>query len=403
MFNQNTFNALTSNEKANYSSNSSGWFEDSRNTKIARENKPQFTIPRIPSENQTFKVLETVQARHDLMGSDYGSGIKKIPLGADLVREGGVNYGSAISKLGPLGVPQQYRNPEVRDGVRGGEFETSAQKSVYNAFQEKINISTTHVANVDHFETVKNNPGTVKQNTLNVEIRPTHVYKLSDKFTAETLKSNQPIYTKELLEFQLDSGTRTLNRFEPIKSMTVGTQINENKINIYNVKPEVNTKQQFEIQPRIIQDVHALKTNVFHLTDIYPEQNTKNKFETHVRETQDQRSLTNERIQLFDVGSNKNLQHKFDVDKSDQFQHGKSITEKVKVFVPPINKSSSIHEPIPQSVIQSKLKEIQKFDYVPITDQIPKDYSIKVDNIKPLTNRLEISQNQVKSGKNFIH
>jgi hypothetical protein len=147
---------------------------------IKKESVGMFTKRKIMVGDVQDHILEAAR-RMDDIGDDFGSAIVKFPRGKDYQIEGGVDYGTSIASLGPLGKPLLYLNDNVTEGVRS-VTEPGSRKSVYNIPLGMSAIGKERFATTDQVRIFKGpSTGTLKDETLKVSVQPTHVYMIKQK------------------------------------------------------------------------------------------------------------------------------------------------------------------------------------------------------------------------------
>ena len=344
---------LTNSPKMHYSNVTSNW-KPKGNMDIERQNCGVFTKQKIMVADDPSH-FQAANERQSSLGNDFGSQLKKFATGADYLRESGVDYGSAISQLGPLGKPTQHRNSEITGGIRGAEYEPLSRLSVYNIGQEKTNLSTTFIANVNHFETHKVNDGAVRD-ILQVSVEPTKTYKLSTKnalhFSDSIKQHCMTNNLKELVTFDVHSGHKTKPVFDETKVVSVSFGINNDRIQVNDVNGEKNTGKTFESNSRQREGTASIKN--LDTYDVTSERNTRNRFDA--LRTDNDRQLVNQILSY--------------------------KTKIAGVSASPWTNNVQIDK-VENNVVLNQQIHSKPIQYKPIINQIKKDYSIKVIDTKP--------------------
>ena len=170
------FSALTNSNKMSFGEGLIGWSGNKGMRKqIKKESIGMFTKRKVKVGDVQDYTLEAAR-RMDQVGDEFGSPIVKFARGKDYLIEGGVDYGTPTAALGPLGKPLLYLNDNVTDSVRS-VTEPGSRQSVFNIPLGMASLGKEHFATSDQVRIFKGPAsGTYKDEVLNVNVQPTHVY-----------------------------------------------------------------------------------------------------------------------------------------------------------------------------------------------------------------------------------
>lgn len=170
------FSALTNSNKMSFGEGLGGWSgQKGMKNQIKKESIGMFTKRKVKVGDVQDHTLEAAR-RMDQVGDEFGSPIVKFPRGKDYQIEGGVDYGTSTAALGPLGKPLLYLNDNVTGGVRSVS-EPGSRQSVFNIPTGMAAVGKQQFATNDQVRIIKGPAlGTYKDEILNVNVQPTHVY-----------------------------------------------------------------------------------------------------------------------------------------------------------------------------------------------------------------------------------
>ena len=170
------FSALSNSKKISIGEGLGGWSGNKgMRNQIQKESVGMFTKRKLKVGDIQDHIFEAAR-RVDDVGDGFGSAIAKFPRAKDYQIQGGVDYGTPIATLGPLGKPLLYLNDHVTESVRS-VIEPGSRKSVYNIPLGFSSMGKEFYATNDQIRILKGPvSGTLKEELLNITVQPTHVY-----------------------------------------------------------------------------------------------------------------------------------------------------------------------------------------------------------------------------------